>query len=330
MHPELILISIAVCAAAMYAIFGGADFGVGVWEFNLALRTTPDEKKLMYRAIGPVWEANHVWLIFLLMIFWSAFPIAFAAVCRLAFIPLLLALVGIVFRGAAYAFRHHLDQNAKRWWEAVFALASVAAPFFLGCTVGTIATAQPEINADGSFIGNQLNAWISVPSAFFGFFAVGICAYLAAVFLSREAFLKSELELAETWRKRAFFVGLIVGLFSIAGLVIAYHWMPEIWMGIVQRSWPAVAVSVASGIATLVFLAMRKFWLASFSAPVAVAAILTGWVIAQYPHLIIDAIDIGTHQVPANVMWLLIFCIAMGLAVILPPMIWLFRIFKSS
>src|SRR5438552_804125 len=125
----------------LYAVLGGADFGAGVWEFNTALRASERERRLIERAIGPVWEANHVWLIFVIVSMFSSFPTAFVALSRALWLPLLLALVGIVFRGAAFAFRSHAVAAARQQevWGAVFALASTAAPFFLGAAVGAVA-----------------------------------------------------------------------------------------------------------------------------------------------------------------------------------------------
>ena len=135
MGIDLILLGIVVLALTLYAVLGGADFGAGVWEFNTALQSSEQERSLIYRVIGPVWEANHVWLIFVIVAMFSAFPPAFAGICRALWLPLLLALTGIVFRGAAYAFRVQLldsQRQAARFGNAVFALASTAAPFFLG------------------------------------------------------------------------------------------------------------------------------------------------------------------------------------------------------
>src|SRR3569623_2021102 len=136
------MLGIIVLALTLYAVLGGADFGAGVWEFNTALQSSPEERGLFYRAIGPVWEAYLVWLFFVIVAMFSAFPPAFAGICRALWLPLLLALVGIVFRGAAYAFRVLLidSRGQEALWNAVFALASTAAPFFLGASLGAVAS----------------------------------------------------------------------------------------------------------------------------------------------------------------------------------------------
>ena len=138
MAPESILLVVVFTALTIYALFGGADFGAGVWEVNTALQASPKERKLLYSAIGPVWEANHVWLIFVLVATFAAFPVAFAAICQSLWLPLLLALAGIVFRGAGYALRSNATDSQRQQfaWDVVFAAGSTAAPFFLALRSG--------------------------------------------------------------------------------------------------------------------------------------------------------------------------------------------------
>ncbi len=144
MGPEAIILVILWSALTLYLLFGGADFGVGVWEVNTALQATERDRNLLYKAIGPVWEANHVWLIFFIVVMHAAFPRAYAALGQALWVPLLIAIVGIVFRGAAYAFRSNLlgRSEQRAIWEAVFAVASTVAPFFLGAAAGAVASAN--------------------------------------------------------------------------------------------------------------------------------------------------------------------------------------------
>ncbi len=183
--PESILLVVVFAALTIYALLGGADFGAGVWEVNTALQASPKERKLLYSAIGPVWEANHVWLIFVLVATFGAFPTAFAAICQALWLPLLLALAGIVFRGAGYALRSYSTDSRRQefTWGVVFAAGSTAAPFFLGASIGALASGKLMLTDDGHFDGNFLTGWLSPMSVFSGFFVVVMCAYLAAVFL---------------------------------------------------------------------------------------------------------------------------------------------------
>ncbi|MGI9517418.1 MAG: cytochrome d ubiquinol oxidase subunit II, partial [Pirellulaceae bacterium] len=291
-----------------------------------------DDKRLLYHAIGPVWEANHVWLIFVLMVLWNGFPQGFAAICRLATVPLALALTGIVFRGAAYAFRSSLSAipEQKRRWEGVFALASTAAPFFFGCTIGVLAGRQTSLDASGQFQGNWLTGWISVESLFFGFFAVGICSFIASVFLVREAAAGDNHDLEQRWRRRALAMGWLVGAFSVAGLGVAAWRLDFVWNGVVNRAWPAVALAMLCGITTIVAIHKRKYWQASITAALTITLVLAGWAWAQYPYLVIDSISIHESQTPPNVMWMMIGVIVIGLIIVIPPLVWLFYIFKSQ
>ena len=189
MEPENILLIVVFLGLTVYALFGGADFGAGVWEVNTAMQASPKERKLLFSAIGPVWEANHVWLIFVLVAVFGAFPVAFAAICQALWLPLSLALVGIVFRGAGFALRTYStgDERQQFAWEVVFAVGSTAAPFFLGACVGALASGKLELAADGRFEGNYLTGWLSPMALFTGFFVVVMCAFLAAVYLARGA-----------------------------------------------------------------------------------------------------------------------------------------------
>ena len=173
MQPELIVCGILLVAITLYAILGGADFGAGVWEFNLVMRASKKERDLLYRAIGPVWEANHVWLVFALVLMFSAFPIAFAALLRALWIPLLLALLGIFARGVGFAFRAYAAGAVRQQalFGAVFAFASTSTPFFFGACAGAIASGLP-VDEDGQFQGDHLTGWINPLSLFCSFYAV--------------------------------------------------------------------------------------------------------------------------------------------------------------
>lgn len=332
MAPEILMLIIALLALTAYAVFGGADFGAGVWEVNTRLRADLREKDLLYRAIGPVWEANHVWLIFLLMILWSGFPVAFAGISRLLFIPLFLALFGIVFRGAAYAFRSSAKTvpRHRQFWEVVFAMASTSAPFFMGVAIGVLTDHHPEIDARGQFHGHWLTDWIRPRYLYFGFLATGICVFLAAVFLTRETAGEGDAELYSRWRKRALGAGLLAGIVAGGGLVVVYLGFPEFWQGLQQRGMPAVLVSIVCGLGTMVLVARHRPGLATVTAALAVAMVLAGWGLGHYPWLIRPQLTIDNAAAPDNVLWLLLGCILVGLIVVVPPLWWLLRIFKRA
>jgi cytochrome d ubiquinol oxidase subunit II len=332
MTPEQIILVIMTAGLTLYAVFGGADFGTGVWEFNTALGASDRERDLSYRAIGPVWEANHIWLIFVVVALFSAFPIAFAALCRALWVPLLLALVGIVFRGASFVFRTYGEDAVRQrlLWQAVFAFASTATPFFLGACAGAVASGQMAITADGEFQGNYLTGWLGPLPLFTAFFVVGMDAYLAAVYLTREAMNAGESDLLQLWRRRALASGLWMGVLSLAGLVLVITEAPTLWDGFRQRSWPLVALSVATGCFSL--LALWRGWprAAVGGASMTVAGVIWGWLVAQYPLLVPPAISLEAAKAPDAVLILFIWSIAAGAVILVPSLALLFYLFKSS
>ncbi len=332
MAIELVMLGIIVLALTLYAVLGGADFGAGVWEFNTALQSSPEERGLIYRAIGPVWEANHVWLIFVIVAMFSAFPPAFAGICRALWLPLLLALVGIVFRGAAYAFRVQLidSRGQEALWNAVFALASTAAPFFLGASLGAVASGKLAISPAGEFSGDFLTGWISPLSIFNGFFTVGMCAYLTAVFLTREAAVEGNAALAALWRKRALGVGVWMGVLALAGLAFVAVDAASLWDGFRQRAWPLVSVSVIAGFLSLYSLWREWFHIAAIAAGAAVSTVVWGWAAAQYPLLLPPDVSIEMAKGPPTVLHVMAWSIVLGFVLLLPALGWLFYLFKSS
>lgn len=306
MGPELLMAGIILIGLALYAVLGGADFGAGVWEFNLMWRVGPEERDLVNRAIGPVWEANHVWLIFVIVGLFSAFPAAFAALGRALWVPLLLAVVGIVFRGVAFAFR---SPQPSQLWNTVFGFASCAAPFFLGMSAWSVATATP---------------WYCPVPIFGGFFGVAICAYLASVYLTREA----SGDLRERWRHRAFWSGAWMGVLAAGGVAIVAWGAPDLWRGFRERSWPFVALSAAAGVASMALLWVRRHTLASIFAAAAVGAVILGWGLGQYPVLVPPSITVETARAPANVHWTMAAVMGVGALFVLPALGYLLYIFK--
>jgi cytochrome d ubiquinol oxidase subunit II len=332
MAPELLVLGILWLALTLYVLLGGADFGAGIWEVNLAFQASEKERSLMHRAIGPVWETNHVWLIFVLAVLLTAFPSAFAALSRALWLPLLFALVGIVFRGAAFAFRSYAVGAVRQQggWGVAFALASVAAPFFLGAGVGAIASGTLAVTAQGGFTGNYLTDWLSPLALFNGFFTVGLCAYLAAVYLAREASQKGDAELVSLWRQRALATGVWMGVLALAGLGFLARESPLLWQGFQKRAWPLVVVSLVTGFLSLGALWLRRFTAAAAGVIATVATIIAGWCVAQYPALVLPAITIDDAKGPKEVLWAMIGSIAVGTLVLLPSLAWLFAIFKRD
>jgi cytochrome d ubiquinol oxidase subunit II len=332
MGIETLMLGLIGVGITLYAIFGGADFGAGVWEFNTALRSSPAEQRLIERAIGPVWEANHVWLIFVIVAMFSAFPAAFAGLSRALWLPLLLALMGIVFRGAGFAFRSYTPASEHEYavWRGLFALASTATPFFFGGAVGAVASGRLPIAADGSFSGDYLFGWVSGLAIFDGFFAVGMCAYLASVFLTREAAALNDAVLIDLWRRRALAVGVVMGALSLAGLAFVAHDAPQLWAGFRARGAPLVIASLAAGFLSLWAVWTRHHRLANAGASLTVATVVWGWAVAQYPFVVPPAIRVDSGPAPTAVLQLMAWSTAAGMLIVVPAIVWLMSLFKSQ
>lgn len=332
MGPEHLLLIIMLIALTLYAILGGADFGAGIWEFTTALQATEHERRHIYKAIGPVWEANHVWLVFVLMILMNGFPPAFAALGRILWLPLLLTLIGIVFRGGAYIFRSY-GRGPRReleLWAAIFAVASTGTPLFLGAAAGAIASGKLKMPDETSPASEYVIGWVSGLPVFTGFYSVGMCAYLAAVFLTREARVIGDEHLTTIWRQRALSTGLWMGVLSFGGLVMVTIEAPHLAEGFLLRGWPLVIVSLFCGIGSLVEVWRLNCSRAVIAAAGAVTSVIWGWGISQYPAIIPPLITADQAKAPDTVLWAMLIVIGAGGVFLLPALGYLFYLFKGE
>lgn len=332
MATEQLVLVLIMIGLTLYTVWAGADFGAGVWEFNTALGATERERSLIYRAVGPVWEANHVWLIFVVVGLHTGFPRAFAIASQALWVPLSLATVGIVFRGVGFAFRSYGSGAVRQQaaWGAVFALASTAAPFFLGAAIGAIASGRLAVTAAGGYRGNYLTGWISPLSIFTAFYAVGVCSYLAAVYLIREAANAGAADLVALWRRRALLVGVVVGVLSAVGLAYVAASSPGLWDGFRARAWPLVAASAAVGVVSLVAVWNSWHRTAVAGAATTVATVVWGWGVAQYPMIIPPTIHMESAKAPDAVLRAMVWSIAAGSLLLAPSLGFLFYLFKGK
>lgn len=327
--------SLAVVVAAAlfvgvlaYALFGGADFGSGFYDLTAGGTARGAElRTLVDHSIGPVWEANHVWLIYVLVTWWTAFPETFAAAMSTLILPMLFALLGIVLRGASFAFRKYAATLGQaRLFGAVFAVSSVITPFFLGAVAGGIASGR--VPAAGR--GDLWTSWLNPTSVFGGIIAVGTCAFLAGTFLCADARRSGQQTLAEQLRLRTLAVGAVTGTVVFAALIPIERDAPTLADGLQNQAAPLVAVSGLAGIATLVLVGIRRFAVARVTALIAVAAVVVGWSVGQYPWLLVDEVTItDAAGAPATLEALLV---AVGLAVVivLPALGYLYKLTQSQ
>jgi cytochrome d ubiquinol oxidase subunit II len=326
-------LEVAVAAALFagvvaYAVLGGADFGSGFFDLTAgSSRRGAELRTLVDHSIGPVWEANHVWLIYVLVIWWTGFPESFAAAMSTLVLPLLLALLGIVLRGASFAFRKYAETLGQaRLFGVVFATSSVLTPFFLGTVAGGIASGRVPL--DGT--GDRWASWINPTSLFGGAIAVGTCAFLAGVFLVADAARRAQDRLAEGLRVRALAVGVITGVVVFAGLVPIAHDAPTLSDGLAGRAAPLVVLAACAGLATLVLLWRRRYAPARLTAVTAVASVVSGWGIAQYPWLLVDEVRITDAAGATATLQGLLVAVGLAVVVVLPPLVYLLRLTQSE
>lgn len=314
--PEAVAVAVILFVViAAYALFGGADFGGGIWD----LVAGGDERgaaprDLIDESITPVWEANHVWLVFILVLLWTAFPPAFAAIMTEMFVPLSLSLLGIVLRGAGFAFRHTAARlQMRRLTGAVFAAASLITPFFMGTVVGAVAAGRLPAHPGG----NSPAAWTSPTAILTGFLFVAACAYISAVFLVLEARQRGDRNLARYFSLRATAAGALTGALAGATFAELSSSAPYVFHRLTGIALPLVAVSVAAGIAVLGMLWLRWYHplLLRGTAALAVATVVWGWGLAQYPYLLPPSLTLAEGSAPTATM-VAEFIVA-GLAVLL-------------
>src|SRR2546421_2585792 len=235
-----ILLTILWFSLIAYAVFGGADFGAGVWDMLAFGPNAQRQHDLIDEALGPVWETNHVWLIFLVVGLFSAFPAPFAVLVTVLYIPLTLALIGVALRGSAFIFRTHglrSDKPASEIWTRVFSFSSIITPFFLGLAAATVASGQ--IRAREGVGQVNLGAFIFTPFALtIGFMAIALCATLAAIFLTVEATDKKDRELAEAFRWRGLITGALTAVLGALGLLLSPSAAPLLWQGMLAQTMP--------------------------------------------------------------------------------------------
>ncbi len=275
---------ILLASVTLYAVLGGADFGGGLWDLLAGTtRRGRAPRALIDESITPVWEANHVWLVFDLVIFWTAFPDAFAAVMNAAALPLWLAVAGIVLRGAGFAFRKELSQ--LRWQRAAgatFAFSSLLTPFFMGTVVGAIATGAIPAGASHA----SLPAWTSPTAVLTGLLFVAACGYLAAVYLTGEAVRRGDNRMRGYFARRGEAAAVVAGALSLAALAELHGANPELYGRLTGRALPLVILAGVCGLAVLVLLAAGRQAGLRIIAATGVAAMIWGWGGAQYPVLL--------------------------------------------
>ena len=325
-----LIAAIMLASLMLYALMAGADYGGGMWDLLASGVRAQRQRHAIVEAIAPIWEANHVWLILVIVLLFSAFPRAFSTIMIALHIPITAMLIGIVLRGSAFMFRKY-DSTAdavQRRWSTVFGVASFFTPFFQGVTLGALTT------GDIHLVGNRVTtgffaSWLT-PFAFAcGLFALALFAFLAATYMTVDT--RSEPDLQDDFRLRAIWAQIalillanIVFITSKNGAPLMYHGLTNWWAPLLL-GW-----TVLSGITALLALWFRAFKLARTAAVAQVTLILVGWALAEFPHLVTPDVTIQNAAAPESTLKLLLLALGAGAVVLLPSLLYLFQIFKRQ
>jgi cytochrome d ubiquinol oxidase subunit II len=312
---------LALIGVALYAVLGGADFGAGFWQ--LAAGPGPRGTRIREHAhegMAAVWEANHVWLIFVLVMLWTCYPPAFASIVSTLAVPLFIAAVGIVLRGTAYALRAGASRARElRSVDTVFGVASILTPFALGTVAGAIAAGRVPV---GNAAGSTWSSWTGAVPLTIGVLAVIVGAYLAAVYLAADAVRRGRPDLEEAFRTRALGAGTVAGVAAIIGLIVLRADAHALYRELVAGDGlPALVVSGAAGVATLALVLARRYEAARYSAALAVAAVVAGWALAQKP-VLLPGLTVSQAAAPHDTLVAVLVAFCAG-AVLLGPSLWL-------
>lgn len=326
--PEVVL-GVMFVGLIAYALFGGADFGAGIWDLLAGgTRRGARQRALIEHSLGPVWEANHVWLIFVLVVLWTAFSGAFAAVVTTLYIPLTMAAFGMIARGSAFAFRKSVSTlGMRRFLGASFALSSLITPYFLGAVVGGVASGRVP---PGIAAGDVLTSWLNPTSVLGGVLAVFVCAYLAAVFLCADARREGHPDLADRFRARALVTAIVTGAVGLGGVAVLRMDAPQLFAGLTGRGLPVVVVSVVAGLVAIVLLAVRRYVAARIASALAVVTILVGWAVAQYPYVLVPTLTIDAAARGRATLVALLVALVVGALVLVPALLFLYTLFQRT
>ena len=327
---ELIVAGFMFVALIFYAVTGDADYGGGMWDLLATGPRANAQRDAIARAIGPIWEADHVWLILIIVILFTGFPPAFAGMMTALNIPFTLMLIGIVLRGSAFIFRKYdvKSEAVKQRWSILFGAASFFTPFIQGLVLGALSTGQIRI-VDGRVVSGFFAGWLTPFALACGLFALVLFAFLAATYLTADP--STERHVQNDFRLRSLWSGAVLAPIAFVVFITAKEGAPAMYHGLTQWWAPLlIGTTLAFAIAAWVSLWLRRFALARIAAIAEVTLILGGWSLAQYPRLITPDITIFNAAAPEITLRLLTYALAAGAVVLFPSLFFLFRVFKGK
>lgn len=329
MSLELIIAGFLLLSLTCYVLTGGADYGAGVWYLFAGGHRSRAHRAFIHQALAPIWEVNHVWLILILVILFTAFPATFAAIMTALHIPLTLLLIGIVFRGAAFVFTGDGKGSGRSPspWDVGFAAASLLAPFLLGVTIGAISSGA--FNEAPVFSERFLHPWLQPFPFAVGAFTVGLVAYLSAVYLILEA---RDETIQDAFRRRAVAAGLVVGALGALVLLLARTGAPLIWDHLIHSLWGIAAqgVTAMTGVAAIWFLWRKQYRRARVCVVGQVTVTIWTWALALFPHIVPPDLTIFNAAAPTATLQALVVALMAGALLLFPSLYYLLRVFKDT
>jgi cytochrome bd ubiquinol oxidase subunit II len=316
-------------AVTAYAVFGGADFGAGFWDLVAGGAVRGEQpRELIDHAIGPVWEANHVWLIFIFVVLWTGFPDAYASIMLTLYVPLSIAAFGIVLRGASFAFRKTVFQTRdRRNFGAAFALSSVVVPYCMGTVAGAIVSGRVPAGGEA---GDPWTSWINPMSIVGGVLAVVVAAYLAAVYLVWDARRLGAPPMVDYFRRRAIGAAVVAGVVAFIGIFVLRSQARYVFDGMTARALPLVILSAVCGTASLVLLVRGAQRGARILSTGAVASIVIGWGVAQWDYILPTSLTVSDAAAPSGTLQALLAATILFVLVVVPGFALLYTLDQKS
>jgi cytochrome bd ubiquinol oxidase subunit II len=316
-------------AVTMYAVFGGADFGAGFWDLVAGgAQRGEAPREVIDHSIGPVWEANHVWLVFVFVVLWTGFPEAYSSIMLTLYVPLSIAAFGIVLRGASFAFRKTVFRTRdRRNFGAAFAVSSVIVPYCMGTVVGAIASGRVPA---GGKAGDPWSSWINATSILGGVLAVVVVAYLAAVYLVWDARRVGARDMEGYFRRRAIGAAIVAGVVAFIGIFVLHNHATYVFHGLTSRALPLVILSAICGVASLVLLIRDAHRGARILAIGAVVGVIVGWGVAQWDYMLPTSLTVSDAAAPTGTLQALLAATVLFVLVVVPGFVLLYTLDQKS
>jgi cytochrome d ubiquinol oxidase subunit II len=316
-------------AVTAYAIFGGADFGAGFWDLVAGGAARGERpREIIDHSIGPVWEANHVWLIFVFVVLWTGFPEAYASITLTLFVPLTIAAFGIVLRGSSFAFRKTVFRTRdRRNFGAAFALSSVLVPYCFGAVAGAIASGRVPA---GGVAGDPWDSWVNPTSVLGGVLAVVVTAYLAAVHLVWDARRLSDRTMVAYFRRRAVGASVVAGLVALVGIFVLRADAEYLFDELTSQALPLVLLSAVCGAVSLLLLVRRAELGARLLAVAAAASLVIGWGVAQWPYILPESLEVSDAAAPSGTLDAILLAAIGAVLIVVPGFVLLYALDQKS